>query len=316
MNNNLKNKYDRGDINIRIRVIDGYKMPTDKKILGIFGNPIKHTLSPVIHDNLSDMLGLNERYIPFQIEDRLGDYVKAAYDSHILGLNITVPYKEKVIPYLTDIDRDAERIGAVNTLVRTDNGYKGYNTDMEGLYKSVTEAGFDIKDNNIIMLGAGGAARAVAYMCVKYGAKKVYIVNRTYDKAEKLSWDMNIILQDNNGNNDEKIFIPIASSDYRQIPRDRYLFIQCTSIGLKAEDGLPLVEDEEFYAMADGAVDLIYNPERTKFLELMDRKKITYINGLKMLLYQGVLAFEYWNNVKISDEISEKIYIELKKSLS
>ena len=303
-------------ISLEDRVIKGYQLPQDKKILGIFGNPIKHTLSPVIHDNLSDMLGLNERYIPFQIEDRLGDYVKAAYDNQVLGLNITVPYKEKIIPYLTDIDEDAERIGAVNTLVRTDNGYKGYNTDMEGLYRSVTEAGFDIQNKDIIMLGAGGAARAVAYMCVKYGAKMVYIVNRTFNKAEKLAEDMNMIILDNNyENNTEKKFIPIAASDYRQIPHDRYLFIQSTSIGLKEEDGLPLVEDEEFYGMADGAVDLIYNPERTKFLELMGKKNIPYINGLKMLLYQGILAFEHWNNVKISDEMADRIYIELKKSL-
>ncbi|MBQ9608263.1 MAG: shikimate dehydrogenase [Lachnospiraceae bacterium] len=305
MNNN--------EINLKDKVIEGYELAEDKEILGIFGNPIKHTLSPVIHDNLSDMLGLNERYIPFQIEERLGDYVKAAYESQILGLNITVPYKEKVIPYLVDIDEDAEKIGAVNTLVRADGGYKGYNTDMEGLYRSVTEAGFEIKDNNIIMLGAGGAARAVAYMCVKYGAKKVYIVNRTLEKAEKLADDMNMIKKDNAN---EKTFIPIAASDYIRIPNDRYLFIQSTSIGLNADDGLPLVCDENFYDMADAAVDLIYNPEKTKFLEVMSKKKIPYINGLKMLLYQGIIAFEYWNNVKISQDMSEKIYSELKKYYS
>ena len=300
-------------INLRERITDGFELPDDKGILGIFGNPIKHKLSTVIHDNLSDMLDLNERYIPFEIEESLGEYVKAAYDNQVLGLNITVPYKEQVIPYLADIDEDAEKIGAVNTLVRIDNGYKGYNTDMEGLYRSIEEAGFRVKDNNIIMLGAGGAARAVAYMCIKYGAKKVYIVNRTYEKAEKLAKDMNNIKQDNNS---EKIIIPIASEDYNKIPDDKYLFIQCTSIGLRAEDGLPLVKDERFYDMASGAVDLIYNPKMTKFLELMDKKDIPYINGLKMLLYQGILAFELWNNVKISNEMSEKIYEELKKRLS
>ena len=300
-------------VNLKSRVIDGYTMPEHKKILGIFGNPIKHTLSPVIHDNLSDMLGLNERYIPFEICENLEEYIKAAYDNQILGLNITVPYKEKVIPYLADIDEDAEKIGAVNTLVRTEGGYKGYNTDMEGLYKSIIEAGFEINNKNIIMIGAGGAARAVAYMCVKYGAKNVYIVNRTYSKAERLADDMNMIKKESSG---KAIFVPVASSDYKKIPKERYMFIQCTSIGLKPEDGLPLVDAEDFYDMAECAVELIYNPEKTKFLELIESKNIPYINGLKMLLYQGVLAFEYWNGVQISDDACEKIYEKLKKCLN
>ncbi len=314
-------------LKIMQKAVEDYKNIESKRYLGIFGNPIKHTLSPIIHDTISDELSLEERYIPFEIQDDLGRYVKEAFEDGIVGLNITVPYKEKVIPYLSDIDEDAKKIGAVNTLVRCENGYKGYNTDMEGLYKSIIEAGMNIKDNEIIMLGAGGAARAVAYMCLKYGAKKIYIINRSPDNAIKLANDMNNILSektvyDNNAvkiNNDnikdDKKFIPLSVGEYNDIPPKKYMFIQCTSVGLKADDGLPLISDEHFYSQASCAVDLIYNPAKTRFIRLMEKNNVPFINGLKMLLYQGIIANELWNGITVNADLSEKIFVALNKKL-
>lgn len=298
-------------INIWEKVIESYREVKSEKYLGIFGNPVKHTLSPIIHDTISDELSLGERYIPFEIDENLGDCVRSAFENGIIGLNVTVPYKEKVIPFLSDIDSDAKRIGAVNTLVRTPKGFKGYNTDMEGLYRSIEEAGMRIKDNEIIMLGAGGAARAVAYMCKKYGAKKVYIINRSYEKAEKLAVDMNETDTGMEEKKREAIFFPVEAAGYNNIPTGKYMFIQCTSIGLKEEDGLPLIDDKNFYRQAVCAVDLIYNPQKTCFIKLMDEYGIKAINGLKMLLYQGIIANEYWNKIKIDNILAEKIYKKL-----
>lgn len=306
-------------INLMDRMVEGYKNVKADKLLGIFGNPIKHTLSPVIHDTISDFYSLNERYIPFEIENNLGDYVRAAYELEITGLNITVPYKEKIISYLSDIDEDAKSIGAVNTLVRYKNGYKGYNTDMEGLYRSILEAGMSIKDNEIVMLGAGGAAHAVAYMCFKYGAKKVYIINRSLEKAEKLAKYMNDMDKSGNVSDREKIgkeknyerFIAVSTEEYNSIPKTGYMFIQCTSVGLKVDDGLPLITDTDFYKKAGSAVDLIYNPAKTKFVKLMEENDIPVINGLKMLLYQGIIANEIWNGITVSNELSKDIYQKL-----
>lgn len=292
------------ELNVWDKVIDGYKTVKADKYLGIFGYPIKHTLSPIIHDTVSDEFLLGERYIPFEINCDLGECINAAYENGILGLNITVPFKEKVIPFLAEIDEDAKKIGAVNTLVRTDRGYKGYNTDMEGLYRSIKEAGADIRNREVVMLGAGGAARAVAYMCKKYGAVKVYIINRSIEKAVKLASDM-----------DENIFIPVSIDEYNSIPQGKYVFIQCTSIGLKENDGLPLINDALFYQQADFAVDLIYNPAKTKFIRLMEENGTASINGLKMLLYQGIIANELWNDIKIDENLSEKIFSKLIKKL-
>lgn len=126
--------------------IQGYEDVAAEHLLGIFGNPIKHTLSPVIHDTLSDALGLSERYVPFCVEDEdLSRCVKLAYDEGVLGLNITVPHKQHVMESLVDVDIAAKTIGAVNTLVRVEGGYKGYNTDMPGLAKALETEGIALR---------------------------------------------------------------------------------------------------------------------------------------------------------------------------
>lgn len=288
--------------------IEGYKNVKSDKYIGIFGNPIKHTLSPVIHNTLSEKLGIDEKYVPFHITGNLGDAVKLAYDEGILGLNITVPYKQEVIPFLTDISPEARAIGAVNTLVRTDKGYKGYNTDMPGLARAILSEGISLIGSKVVIIGAGGAARAVSYMCLSNKATEVFILNRTYDKAREIADDMNKIFDCNTVK-------PVDVKNYRDIPVDRYIFIQCTSVGLKKGDGLPLIKDDEFYKMAYCGVDLIYNPARTDFIKTIEKSGGVTLNGLKMLLYQGIMAYELWNNVKISGELTNLVYDKLKKSL-
>ena len=292
------------------RAIKGYCDIKAENYLGIFGNPIKHTLSPIIHDTISMAMEIDEKYIPFYIEDNLGEYVNLAFDEGILGLNITVPYKQDVMEFLVDIDEAAKGIGAVNTLVRTDNGYKGYNTDMQGLYMAMKSEGILLDNKKVVMLGAGGAARAVAFMCLKYGADKVYIINRTVEKAKQIADDMNSFF------GGQKMF-PVAVSDYKELINDKekYIIIQCTSIGLKSGEGLPLIDDEDFYSKALAGVDLIYNPAKTPFIKCLEKKGIKAINGLKMLLFQGIMAYELWNNVKVDKDIADKVYYELEKKL-
>ena len=289
--------------------IQGYEDVAAEHLLGIFGNPIKHTLSPVIHDTLSDALGLSERYVPFCVEDEdLSRCVKLAYDEGVLGLNITVPHKQHVMESLVDVDIAAKTIGAVNTLVRVEGGYKGYNTDMPGLAKALETEGIALKDETVIMLGAGGAARAVAYMCVSYGAKQVYIVNRTYAHAQAIADDMNAFAG-------KAVVQAVASEDYKSIPEGKYLMIQCTSVGLHEGDGMPFDFGDTFYAMAKAGVDLIYNPAQTPFLKEMEKLGVPAVNGLKMLLYQGILAYELWNDLTVSETLTDKVYLALQDAI-
>lgn len=280
-----------------------------KQYMGIFGNPIKHTLSPIIHDTLSDAFSLDAKYVPFEIpKDKLDDCVKEAYDNGMLGLNITVPYKQQVMDSLVGIDEDARMIGAVNTLVRAEGGFCGYNTDMPGLARAIASEGIEISGSKVIILGAGGAARAATYMCLKYYADTVYIVNRTFQKAKQLADDMNYCFSCDS-------VIPVASSDYKSIPQDKYLMLQCTSVGLHEGDELLPVMDKTFYTMASAGVDLLYNPAKTPFLSLLDELDIPCYNGLKMLLYQGIMAYELWNHVKVCDSLAQTVYKRLCKKL-
>lgn len=271
------------------------------KVLGVFGNPIKHTLSPAIHNTLSEKLNIDAKYLPFHVEGDLDYAVRGAYMAGVSGLNITVPFKQEVMKSLVDIDEMAKQIGAVNTLVRAEGGFKGYNTDMPGLYRALTKLGVVLQGKKAIMLGAGGAARAVAMMLVKYGAEKVYILNRSIEKAESIAELSNIIQ-------------PMTLSEYKDIPKDSYLFFQCTSLGLKEGDGL-LIDDSEFYKMAEFGFDLIYNPAVTPFLARLNELGIPNSNGLGMLLYQGIIAYELWNDIQIDDETADYVMNVLCKKL-
>lgn len=278
-------------------------------VCGLIGNPVEHTLSPLIHNTLSELVGMELVYVPFLVEEeRVGEAVKGAYALNIKGLNATVPHKSAVIPHLCEVDELAVRIGAVNTLVRTDGGYKGYNTDMPGLYRQLQSEGVELAGKEVILLGAGGAARAVAFMCVQYGAQKVYILNRTLEKAQAVAKEVNESFG-------KECLMPMALSDYHRIPKKKYLVIQGTSIGLSPNVDDVVIDDPEFYELVETGVDLIYKPVETKFMKLVKATGAKAYNGLKMLLYQGIIAYELWNDIEISDEMAEIVYQKMKEVL-
>ena len=251
---------------------------------GLIGNPVEHTMSPAIHNTLAEKMNLNMVYVPFLVQQDLAAGVKGAYALNIQGMNVTVPYKSDVLEHLVAIDELAKSIGAVNTLVKTEGGYKGYNTDMTGLYRAMTSYGIKIEGEEIILLGAGGAARAVAYMCVYYKAKKVYLLNRTIEKAKSIAEE----IKQSTG---EDIIIPMKLEDYKQLGDEKRLCIQATSVGLSPKDDEVIISDEEFYKKIHTGYDLIYRPTNTKFMQLVKEHGGQAYHGLKMLLYQGIEAF-------------------------
>ena len=295
------------------------------KVIGIIGHPIEHTLSPVIHNTINKETAYDAVYVPFHVygEDESAPadttdverVVCGAYKLNIQGFNVTVPYKSDVIPYLSDIDPLAEKIGAVNTLVRTNAGYKGYNTDMPGLYTALQKRGVTVEGSTAVVLGAGGAARAVLAMLINYGTEKIYLVNRSYGKAEALADEMNGIFA---ADNEKKIY-PVSVDAVAEIKQslkkgDNNLFFQCTSLGLKAGDGL-LVDDDELYSLAAYGFDLVYNPAETPFTKKMDELGIANDNGLMMLLYQGIIAYELWMDTKLSDAVINRARINLCRAI-
>ncbi len=277
---------------------------------GLIGNPVEHTMSPMIHNTLADMEKRNMVYVPFHVRaGNVEQAVNGAYALNILGLNVTVPYKSEVIPYLSNVDDMAEKIGAVNTLVRTEHGYKGYNTDILGLYRAMCSENISLQDEHVIILGAGGAARAVAFLCLIKGAAHVYILNRTLEKAEEVAGEVNHAL-------DTHCVSAMPLADYQMLPKERkYLAIQATSVGLYPNVDDVVIADTAFYHRIHTGYDLIYKPSNTRFMSLVKAAGGQAYHGLKMLLYQGVIAYELWNHVSVKEEDALAIYSKMKETM-
>ena len=279
---------------------------------GLIGNPVHHTMSPLIHNSIAQMKGINLVYVPFEVpKGGVKNAVRGANALGIKGLNVTVPYKSDVIDHLVEIDPLAEGIGAVNTLVRCEGGFKGYNTDMTGLYHAMQDEGIVLSGETVVILGAGGVARPVAYLCASKGAKKVYVLNRTFEKAENVAKEVNEILDE-----EEDKVIPMPLDSYKELisKEDSFFAIQCTSVGLFPDVNSAVIEDDEFYKHVNAALDVVYKPLETKFMKLAKAAGAKTFSGLKMLLHQGIDAFELWfeeDNIKISKEEADIIYKSL-----
>lgn len=285
------------------------QIDTQTKICGLLGYPIGHSVSPLIHNELAARCGQNLVYLPLQVEaDRLGDAVKGADAWNFLGMNVTIPYKEAIIEHLKEIDPVARQIGACNTLVRIEGGYKGYNTDAPGLYRAMQEEGVDVYGANAVILGAGGVAKAIAYMLATHEVGRLWILNRTKDKAQALAEEVN-------GFVGRDVACGLSMQEYASIEADRLLVIQATSIGMSPKSGVAVIDDPAFYQKIAVGVDVIYNPQETRFMQLVKEAGGKTMNGLKMLLYQGIIAYELWNGIQVPEKDAMEIYQLMQKNL-
>ena len=275
-------------------------------LAGLIGNPVAHSKSPAIQNRLAEITGYDLAYGTFPVENGyLEKAIEGAYALNIKGLNVTVPYKQDVIPLLKDIDPLAKKIGAVNTLVRTEGGYKGYNTDMPGLLRAFEKEGVKIEGEDILVLGAGGVARAVVMLLEENGAASVTIINRNADRAEELAGAVNSI----SGRNFARP-LPIGNTGFISDDR-KYIVIQATSVGMSPNVDSAVIEDHEFYKKVKVGYDLIFNPAETKFMKLCKEAGAMSFNGSRMLLYQGIIAFEHWSGLSVSEETADKVYSEV-----
>jgi len=273
------------------------------KIIGVIGKNIKNSLSPLFHNQIILKYSLNFCYLPFQVaETDLGKAIQGIKALNIRGVNITFPYKEKAIEFLDKVEKSARRIGAVNTIVNNKGFLTGYNTDVIGFKKSLQEDGeFVIKEKKAVILGAGGAARAVVYALLEEKIEEICIFNRTLEKAKKIKQNLSSFFPKSR----ISVF-PLEGEDLKDKIEKAHLLVNATSLGMPPRvDNTPLPDEKLFHP--DLLVyDLIYHPVRTLFLRQAERAGANIINGLPMLVYQGIESFYLWTGLKPEgEEVSE-----------
>lgn len=259
-----------------------------KKIYAVIGDPIAHSMSPAIHNDAFEKKILDAEYIAFHVKpDGLGDAVRGMKAIGICGFNITMPHKETIIPFLDEVDDLARAIGAVNTVFNKDGRLIGYNTDGIGFIKALEEElTGDLTKKKTLIIGAGGAARAIYFTLVKEGVKQIDIANRTKDRA------VNLILECPYDN--QSTALTFAEAEQRMAEYD--LIIQTTSIGMSpnSKDAPLNVANIKESALVS---DIIYNPLKTKILMDAEQNGAKIQNGVGMFVYQGAIAFQIWTGI-------------------
>lgn len=275
---------------------------TSPKIYGLVGYPVKHSFSPAMHNAAFSYLKIDAEYKLFSLrQEELGDFLKNLKQNNIYGLNVTIPYKETVIPFLDSLSHEARLINAVNTVKVSDNRLEGFNTDGEGFLRHLRQdLRFNPEGKFIAILGAGGAARAISVYLTKAKAKKIAIYDIDKRKAAVLVGHLK-----ENFNNIE--FKYASSTEDLNIPVCD-LLVNATPIGMKETD--PCTVDEKFIHKNLLVYDLIYNPKETKLLARARKVGAKTTNGLGMLLYQGAYSFKIWTEKPAPIEIMRQALSE------
>lgn len=267
----------------------------ETRVVGVFGDPIKHTASPPMHNAAFDHLKMNWRYLPFVVNPaNLEAALHGVRDMNFVGVNLTVPHKIFAMALMDEVDPVARQLGAVNTVVVSpERKLIGHNTDGYGLVKALADDfGLRLKGKRVTILGAGGAGRAATIQCALDGAAELFLVNRTRNKAEEIAREVRRAFPE--------VQVRIGAPSWGRLD----LLINATSLGMKAGDPMPIEPDK--LEMFEHVFDMIYRPAETKLLRRAKRARCKVANGLNMLLHQGVRSFEIWTKKKAPVEVMRK----------
>ena len=258
------------------------------ELVGVLGQPVAENPTGVMQEAGFQEVGLNWRYLNIEVSPaKLSEAMVGVRAFNMAGINLTIPHKVAIMEYLDEIEDDAGIIGAVNTVYRKDGKLIGANTDGKGFLKGVTtDAGVDPKGKKVVMLGAGGAARAIGTELILAGVESLTVVNRTVERGQTM---VDHLKSQTNGN----ITFVQWDGTYA-VAEDVDMLVNATSIGLYPDvDAMPDVNLSQ--AQGDMLVaDAVFNPPKTKLLELAEKHNLPTLDGLSMLVYQGVIGFEIW----------------------
>lgn len=277
------------------------------KITGVFGYPVKHSLSPIFQNAAFEYLGLDYVYIPLEVKpEDLKHAVESIRIFKWIGVNVTIPHKKQIIKYLDELDKISEILDVVNTIHNISGKLKGYTTDGDGFIKSLKEDGkFSPKEKNIFLLGAGGSAYAICGALINEKVNSIFITNRTLENAVKLK---NHLMEKLKFKNIE--IIEFEKRNDKKIWQNIDLLINTTSIGMREND--PLLIEKNNIEKVKFVYDIVYN-RKTELLKSAEELKIPNLDGISMLVYQGAISFEIWTGEKAPIDIMKKaIYEKIK----
>jgi shikimate dehydrogenase len=263
------------------------------QLYGVIGNPVRHSLSPIIHNGAFQRMGLNAAYLAFEVKD-LPEAVRGIRGLGIRGVSVTIPFKTQIIPFLDQVEGVAKKIKAVNTITNEEGKLIGHNTDWGGALEALEEK-VDLKDKRVILLGAGGAARAIAFGLKERGCQ-VFIHNRSPQKAADLAKELG--------------FVGRPMSFREKLDAD--VVINATPLGMMPHDGeTPLPKEVLREGMT--VMDIVYQPLRTKLLREAEEQGCRTIDGLSMLARQGAAQLQIWTGERPEvEQIKEDLRRELK----
>ncbi len=280
--------------------------------LAVIGDPIEHSLSPLVHGGVMDELGIPYTYEKIQVKKgELPGFLSYVKEKGITGFNLTMPHKVDIIPYLDEMDEEAQLFDSVNTVKVEDGKLLGYNTDALGYVMSLKSKGYTVQNSRVVILGAGGVVRTLGLKFATEGAKEIRICNRTVEKAEEIAQSV----QNRTG-------VPVFADDFSpktiaNIGKKCDIFVNATPLGMHGISGE--FEDLSFVEVLPKSSlvsDLIYHPAKTKLLQKAEKQGLATINGLGMLIYQGILADELYLDKKLDREkIFEKVSLRIEQEL-
>ena len=280
--------------------------PGETRLCGIIGDPIEHIMSPVMHNAAFEKMKVDYFYVLFRVKrEQLAKAIEDMRALNIRGLNVTIPHKVSIIPFLDKLDPMAEKIGAVNTVVNDDGILTGYNTDATGFLQVLLERGIEPKGKNIVILGAGGASRAISFILAERGSNLV-ILNRLLelDWAEELASKLSKIFTK------EVEALELNRENLAGALDKANILVNATSVGMTPNiDQTPVTS--ELLKPELIVFDIVYNPIRTRLLREAEQAGAETISGIDMLVWQGALAFEKWIGLKAPIELMRKEVIKV-----
>jgi shikimate dehydrogenase len=274
---------------------------TRTRICSLFGDPVEHSVSPAMHNAAFKERKLDFIYLPFRIrETELGKAADMARTLNMKGFNVTIPHKVKIIPYLDELDPLAKNIGAVNTVVNSDGILRGYNTDASGFLQALLAKGVKPKGKEVVVLGAGGASRAISFILAKEGAHLV-ILNRLVE----FEWAVALASHISHHFSNEVKAFEMNKVNLKTVLGKADILINATSVGMNPERGAtPVAAD--LLKVELTVFDIVYNPLKTRLLKEAEAAGARTISGLDMLVWQGAMAFEMWSGVTAPFELMKE----------